>query len=56
MKERYPFKEDLVCQPGKWITMERRIHYLRELAIWEVTYDDLDNEHISKDTDEVKFT
>ncbi|GAB0180627.1 hypothetical protein GRJ2_000528000 [Grus japonensis] len=43
VKERYPFKEDVICHPGKWTTMERGIQYLRELAMLEVIYDDLDN-------------
>lgn len=56
VKERYPFKEDLVCQPGKWTTMEKGIQYPRELAVRDVVYDDLDNDRLSKDPDEVKCT
>ena len=56
VKERYPFKEELVCLPGKWTTMEKGIQYLRKLAIREVIYRDLDNEQISTDPDEVKCT
>ncbi|KAK4818477.1 hypothetical protein QYF61_014179 [Mycteria americana] len=56
MKERYPFKEDVICHLGKWTTMERGIQYLRELAVLEVIYDDLDNKQLSKDPDEVKRT
>ncbi|KAK4818455.1 hypothetical protein QYF61_013661 [Mycteria americana] len=56
MKERYPFKEDVICHPGKWTTMERGTQYLRELAMPEVIYDDLDNKQLSKDPDEVKCT
>ncbi|KAK4826926.1 hypothetical protein QYF61_012754 [Mycteria americana] len=56
MKERYPFKEDVICHPGKWTTMERGIQYLRELAVLEVIYDDLDNKQLSKDPDEVRCT
>ena len=33
VRERYPFSEDFVCYPGKWINMERGIQYLRELAM-----------------------
>ena len=54
MKERYPFKEDVVYRPGKWSTMEKGIQYLRELAMLEVIYGDLDNEQLSKEPDEVK--
>ncbi|KAK4827627.1 LOW QUALITY PROTEIN: hypothetical protein QYF61_019837 [Mycteria americana] len=56
MKERYPFKEDATCHPGKWTTMERGIQYLRELVMLEAIYDDLDNEQLSKNPDEVKCT
>ncbi|KAF1662984.1 RNA polymerase II subunit A C-terminal domain phosphatase, partial [Aptenodytes patagonicus] len=56
MKERYPFKEDVICCPSKWITMEKGIQFLRELAVLEVIYDDLNNEQLSKDPDEVKDT
>ncbi|KAK4806889.1 hypothetical protein QYF61_012610 [Mycteria americana] len=56
MKERYPFKEDVVYRPGKWTTMEKSIQYLRELAMLGVTYGDLDNEQLSKDPDEVQCT
>ncbi|KAK4806132.1 hypothetical protein QYF61_001055 [Mycteria americana] len=56
MKERDPFKEDVLYRPGKWTTMERGIQYLRELAVLEVIYGDLDNEQLSKDPDEVQCT
>ncbi|KAK4810930.1 hypothetical protein QYF61_013338 [Mycteria americana] len=56
MKERYPFKEDVIYHPGKWTTMERGIQYLRELAMLEVVYDDLNDEQLSKDPDEVQCT
>ncbi|KAK4824465.1 hypothetical protein QYF61_015863 [Mycteria americana] len=56
MKERYPFKEDVIYHPGKWTTTERGVQYLRELAVLEVIYDDLDNKQLSKDPDEVKCT
>ncbi|KAK4830567.1 hypothetical protein QYF61_011745 [Mycteria americana] len=56
IKERYSFKEDVMSHPGKWTTMERGIQYLRELAVLEVIYDDLNNEQLPKDPDEVKCT
>ncbi|KAK4811260.1 hypothetical protein QYF61_022157 [Mycteria americana] len=56
MKERYPFKEDVVYRPGKWTTMEKGIQYLRELAMLEVIYGDLDDEQIPTDADEVQCT
>ncbi|KAK4811012.1 hypothetical protein QYF61_015716 [Mycteria americana] len=56
IKERYPFKEDVVYRPGKWTTIERGIQYLRELAVLEVIYGDLDDEQVSKDPNEVRCT
>ncbi|KAK4813534.1 hypothetical protein QYF61_009577 [Mycteria americana] len=56
MKERYPFKEDVLYRPGKWTTRERGIQYLRELAVLEVVYGDLDDERLPKDPDEVRCT
>ncbi|KAM6103469.1 Friend virus susceptibility protein 1-like [Theristicus caerulescens] len=56
VRERYPFKEDVICHPGKWTAMERGIQYLRELAVLEVIHNDLNNEQLSKDPDEVQCT
>ncbi|KAK4811041.1 hypothetical protein QYF61_015745 [Mycteria americana] len=53
MKERHPFKEDVIYRPGKWTTMERSIQYLRELAVLQVIYGDLDDKQLSKDPYEV---
>lgn len=44
MKEKYAFKEDVICHPSKQTTMERGSQYLRELSVLEMVYDDLDNE------------
>ncbi|GAB0207174.1 hypothetical protein GRJ2_003183000 [Grus japonensis] len=54
VRERYPFSEDVVCRPGKWTTMERGIQYLRELAVREMVYYDLDNAQLPTDPDEVQ--
>ncbi|GAB0189130.1 hypothetical protein GRJ2_001378300 [Grus japonensis] len=56
VRERYPFSEDVVCQPGKWTTMERGIQYLRELAVREIVYYDPDNAQLPTDHDEVQCT
>ncbi|KAK4828316.1 hypothetical protein QYF61_025328 [Mycteria americana] len=56
VKKRNPFKEDVICHPGKWTTMERGIQYLTEFAVLEVIYGDLNNKQLSKDPDEVKCT
>ncbi|KAK4806233.1 hypothetical protein QYF61_013377 [Mycteria americana] len=56
MKERDPFKEDVVYRPGKWTSMEKGIQYLRELAMLEVVYGDLDDERLPTDPDEVQCT
>ncbi|GAB0203300.1 hypothetical protein GRJ2_002795600 [Grus japonensis] len=46
-------KEDLVNSPGKWTTADEGIQYLRELAVLEVIYSDLDDEEVSKDPGDV---
>ncbi|GAB0204503.1 hypothetical protein GRJ2_002915900 [Grus japonensis] len=56
VRERYPFKEDVICHPGKWTTVERGIQYLRELAVWEMVYYDQDNVQLPTDPDEVQCT
>ncbi|GAB0209386.1 ubiquitin carboxyl-terminal hydrolase 4 [Grus japonensis] len=56
VRERYPFSEDVICWPGKWTTMERGIQYLRELAVREMVYYDLDNAQLPADPDEVQCT
>ncbi|KAK4828276.1 hypothetical protein QYF61_024941 [Mycteria americana] len=50
------FKEDVIYCPGKWTTMEKGIQYLRELAMLEGIYGDLDDEWLPKDPDEVQRT
>lgn len=42
MEERCPFKEDTMCNPWKWTIVQRSFQYLRELAVLEVIYSDLD--------------
>ncbi|KAK4810702.1 hypothetical protein QYF61_007676 [Mycteria americana] len=56
IRERYPFKEDVVYRSGKWTTMERGIQYLRELAVLEVIYGDLNDVRSPIDPDEVQCT
>ncbi|GAB0209721.1 hypothetical protein GRJ2_003437800 [Grus japonensis] len=56
VRARYPFKEDLVNSPGKWTTADEGIQYLRELAVLEVIYSDLDDEEVSKDPENVLCT
>ncbi|GAB0206702.1 hypothetical protein GRJ2_003135800 [Grus japonensis] len=56
VRERYPFSEDVICQPGKWTTMERGIQYLRELAVREMVYYDPDNPQLPTDPDVVQCT
>jgi len=53
MRERYPFKEDLGFNPGKWITMEKGIQYLREMAMVGMVYGiNLDDNTNSQDQDD----
>lgn len=56
IKERCAFKEDNICNPGKWVTVESGIQYQRELAMLEVVYSDLDNAQLSNDPEEVQCT
>ncbi|GAB0206759.1 hypothetical protein GRJ2_003141500 [Grus japonensis] len=56
VRERYPFSKDVICRPGKWTAMERGIQYLRELAVREMVYYDLDNAQLPMDPDEVQCT
>jgi len=52
----YPFKEDLTNSPEKWTTADEVIQYLRELAVLEVIYSDLDDDEVSKDPEGVLCT
>ena len=56
MKDRYPFKEDLANSHRKWTTIEGGVRYLRELAMVEVNYSNLENNQASKDLDEIQCT
>ena len=42
--------------PGKWTTADEGIQYLRELAVLEVIYSDLDDSEVSKDPEDVLCT
>jgi len=54
MKDRYPFKEERANSRSKWTNIEGGIQYLRELAMVEVIYNNLNEDHISKDLDEIQ--
>lgn len=55
VKERCPFGEDLIFDPGKWTTTEKSIQYLKELTVVEMMYGiNLDNNINSWDPDEMK--
>ena len=56
VRERYLFSEDDIFCPVKCTTMERGIQYLRELAMQEIVYYDLDNVHLPRDPDDVQYT
>lgn len=56
VKETYPFKEDVVCNPGKWSVMERDIQYLRELAALQMIYFDPNNTQLPTDPGQVQYT
>ena len=56
VRERYPFRDDFVCCPGKWTNMERSFQYLRELAVPELVYYEPEDEQLPTDPDEVQCT
>ncbi|XP_054244819.1 centromere protein I [Indicator indicator] len=56
VRARYPCKEDLMSSPGKWNTADEGIQYLRELAVLEVIYGDLDDQSVSTDPEDVPCT
>lgn len=56
MKERYPYKDDAICHPGKWPTIEKGLQYLRELAVLEMIYFKSDAGDTPIDPDEVECT
>ncbi|GAB0207603.1 hypothetical protein GRJ2_003226000 [Grus japonensis] len=47
-------RKDYSRQPGKWTTADEGIQYLRELAVLEVIYSDLDDDDVSKDPEDVE--
>ena len=59
VKERYPFKDDLMPEKRKWIDMEKGIRYLREHTMVEMLHsptfipDEHDQEH---DPERVRYT
>lgn len=53
MMVRHLFKGDFVNYQGKWTTSEEGIQHLRELAVPEVIYSDLDDNQVSKDLNDL---
>ncbi|GAB0201688.1 hypothetical protein GRJ2_003463500 [Grus japonensis] len=49
-------RQALRIAKGKWTTADEGIQYLRELAVLEVIYSDLDDEEVSKDPGDVLRT
>ena len=51
VKERYPFKDDLMPEKKKWADIEKGVRYLREYAVVEMLHspdfipDEPDQEH-----------
>ena len=37
VKEKYPFRDDLMPEIKKWTDMEKGIHYLKECTVVEIT-------------------
>ena len=53
VRERYPYKEDIVWNPGKWDNIQRGIQCLRELAVWEEIYYHPTNARLPEDPDDI---
>ncbi|PKU34570.1 hypothetical protein llap_15126 [Limosa lapponica baueri] len=43
MRSRYPYRDDITYHPSKWTTIERSVKNLREIAVREMLFTDLDN-------------
>lgn len=59
IREKYPFKNNLMPELKKWTTMEKGIHYLRECTVVEMLYDPMfvpDDPHIKHDRERVRCT
>jgi len=56
VRARHPFKEDLANSPEKWNTADEGVQYLRESAMLEVIYSDLDDDEVSKDPEDILCT
>jgi len=54
VNNRYLFKEDITCHPGKWTTMERAIQYLREISVQELIYYAMENLQSPIDSGEIQ--
>lgn len=49
MKTRHAFKENIVNYQEKWTTTGKNIQYLRKLVMLKVSYNDLEENKVSKD-------
>ena len=59
VKERYPFKDDLMSEKRKWTDTEKGIHYLREHAVVEMLHSPTfipDEPNQKHDTERVRCT
>ena len=56
VRERYPYKDDSLCRLGKWTDMEKGIQNLREMAVFDMIYGDLNDEQSPLDPDLVPCT
>lgn len=52
-EERYPYKDDIPCNLGRWTAAEKVTHFLRELAVQEINYFDVDNVLVHMNPDHV---
>ncbi|PKU30111.1 ubiquitin carboxyl-terminal hydrolase 4 [Limosa lapponica baueri] len=56
VRSRYPSRDDIMYQPSKWTTIERGVKNLREIAVREIIFSDLDDLQTSLDPDALQIT
>ncbi|PKU29135.1 ubiquitin carboxyl-terminal hydrolase 4 [Limosa lapponica baueri] len=56
VRSRYPYRDDIMYQPPKWTTIERGVKNLREIAVREMIFSNLDDLQTSLDPDAVQIT
>ncbi|PKU29989.1 ubiquitin carboxyl-terminal hydrolase 4 [Limosa lapponica baueri] len=56
VRSRYRYRDNIMYQPSKWTTIERGVKNLREIAVQEMIFSDLDDLQTSLDPDALQIT